>query len=158
MHRPEGQKTIAQEARQALRSTLPFLLASVGFAALPAMPILFLFWLMRPTVLPNPGMSAHIAPPATRLVHLPKTDLLESGEPSDLILLSNAARNYGRPYAAHDDLTHDYTQRGETERPAKRQTRLSDAKGSRLVRGRKYEERSYAYAPDGRGNGQEGVP
>jgi hypothetical protein len=113
---------------------------------------------MRPTVLPNPGMSAHIAPPATRLVHLPKTDLLESGEPSDLILLSNAARNYGRPYAAHDDLTHDYAQRRETERPAKRQTRLSDAKRSRLARGRMYDERSYAYAPDGRGDGQEGVP
>jgi hypothetical protein len=138
--------------------TLPFLLALVGLAAVPAMPILFLFWLMRPTVLPNPGMSTHIASPATRLEPLPKTDLLESGEPSDLILLSNSARNYGRPYAAHDDLTHDYAQRGETERPAKRQTRLSDAKRSRLARERKYNERSYAYAPDGRSNGQKGVP
>jgi hypothetical protein len=138
--------------------TLPFLLASVGFAAVPAMPILFLFWLMRPTMLPNPGMSAHIAPPATRLEPLPKTDLLESGEPSDLILLSNAARNYKRPYTAHDDITHNYVQRGETERPAKRETRLSDAKRSRLARGRKYNEPYYAYASDGRGNGQKGVP
>jgi hypothetical protein len=48
-------------------------------------------------------------------------------------------------------------QRGETERPAKRETRLSDAKRSRLARGRKYNERSYAYASDGSGNGQKGV-
>jgi hypothetical protein len=133
---PRGPKDYcSKSSSRRFVGTLPFLLASVGFAAVPAMPILFLFWLMRPTVLPNPGMSAHIAPPATRLEPPPKTDLLESEEPSDLILLSNTARNYGRPYAAHDDLTHDYAQRGETERPAKRQTRLSDAKGSRLVEG-----------------------
>jgi hypothetical protein len=156
---PRGPKDYcSRSSSRRFVGTLPFLLASVGFAAVPAMPILFLFWLMRPTVLPNPGMSAHIAPPATRLEHLPKTDLLESGEPSDLILLSHAARNYGRPYAAHDDLAQDYAQRGETERPAKPQTRLSDAKGSRLVRGRKYNDRSYAYAPEGRDNGQKGVP
>jgi hypothetical protein len=139
-------------------ATLPLFLASVAFAAVPGMPILLLFWLMRPTALPNPGMSAYIAPSATRLEPLPRrTDLLESGEPSDLILLSNPARNYGRPYIAHDDVTHDYAQQVETERPAKRQGRVSDAKRSKPPPGHKRHQPAYAYALDWSGHRQQSV-
>ena len=106
----------AQEAARRFLATLPFFLGSAAFAAVPAMPILFLFWLMGPTVLPNPGMASYSAPPRTRLEPLPPyTDLSESGESSTL--LSNPARNYARPYAAHDGITHEYAQQGHPEMP-----------------------------------------
>src|SRR5262249_52426585 len=130
-----------------LMTTLPFFLASVAFAAVPAMPLLFLFWLMQPTVFANPGMSTYHAPPATRLEPLPrKMDLLEFGEPSDLISLSNPARNYTRPYVAHGDVVDAYAQQEETERPTKRQARVSYAKRSKSAQGHKRHQPSYTYA------------
>src|SRR6266702_1356426 len=74
--------------------TLVLYLASFAFAAVP---FLFLFWLMRPTVLANPGIGAYKAPPATRLEPPPrKMESLESGEPPIQASLANFAQEYAQ--------------------------------------------------------------
>ncbi len=121
---------------------------SLAFVAVPATPLLLLFWLMRPTVLPNPGMSAYKAPPATRLEpHSRKMDSLISDELSEQALLSDHARNYARPYFIQDD-----AQQRDIEKPAKRQVRVSDRKRLRLAHERKHGEPPSAYALDWNGD------
>jgi hypothetical protein len=96
--------------------TMAFCSASLGFVLVSVMPLLFLLWLMRPTIIPNPGMGAHNAPPATRVEPLPrKMEWLELQEPSDLELLSKLARNYARPY-----FPQDYAEQEDFEKPTKR--------------------------------------
>jgi hypothetical protein len=125
-------------------STLALCSASVGFVLVSVMPLLLLFWLMRPTIIPNPGTSAYSAPPATRVEPLPrKMEWLGLEEPSDPGLLSTLARNYARPYVSPD-----YAEQEDIEKPTKRQARVSGRKRPRLAGGRKGYDRSYAYAPD----------
>jgi hypothetical protein len=42
-------------------------LASLASLTFAISPILFLFWIMQPTVRANPGLSAYAEPPATRV-------------------------------------------------------------------------------------------
>jgi hypothetical protein len=138
---------------RSVSSTLAFRSASVGFVLVSVMPLLFLFWLMQPTIIPNPGMNAHNAPSATRVEPSPrKMELLGFEEPSDPGLLSRVARNYARPH-----LPPDYAEHEDIEKPTKRQVRVSGRKRFRLARGRKDNERSYAYVPDWSGNRRQSV-
>jgi hypothetical protein len=151
MNRLYAKYNCSTNGARSILATLAFCSASVWFCLVPAMPLLF--WLMGPTIIPNPGRSAHNALPGTRVEPLPrKMEWLALAEPSDLGLLSNLARNYARPY-----LPLDYAEQEHTETPTKRQVRVSGPKRSRLARGRKDNERSYAYAPDWNGNRHEGA-
>src|SRR5262245_5306677 len=80
-------------------SVVPF----APLLAVPAVPLLLLFWLMHPTVLQNPGMSAYKAPPATRLEPLPlKDESLEDPEPPQDVL-TNFAEDYAQSEFTQDD-------------------------------------------------------
>jgi hypothetical protein len=106
---------------------------------------------MRPTVLPNPGISAYHAPPGTRLEPLPrKMEPLEFEDPSYLVVQSNFTQNYARPYYTEDD-----ARQTKDQQPAKRQTRVSDRNRLPIARGREQNERSYTYALDQNGNQQQ---
>lgn len=126
-------------------SSLVLTLTSAALVTVLFMPILFLFWLIRPTVLPNPGMSAYKPHSATRLEPLARRiESVETDEPSDLVVLSNLARNYARPYPSSDD----DDRRNEIANTAKRQAHVSADKRPRSAKARHRHELSYAYALD----------
>jgi hypothetical protein len=127
-----------------------------------AVPFLVLFWFMRPTVLANPGMSAHNAPPGTRLVPLPrKLESLELGVLPLQASVAESAQDCGLPDLApgckQPDVAVDYAQpafirvsaqQREAEKPAKREARAPNRKRTRLTYRRKYRGDYYAYARD----------
>jgi hypothetical protein len=136
--------------------------------AFVAVPFLILFWLMRPTVLANPGMSAYNAPPGTRLVPLPRkleslelaelpiqASIAESAQDCELLHLApgceqpGVAADYGQPPP-----TRDYAQQRLAEKPAKREVRAHDRKRARLTHRHKYWENAYAYSRDWNGHRQ----
>jgi hypothetical protein len=112
--------------------TLVLYLASWLFAALP---FLFLFWLMQPTVRANPGISAYNAPPATRLEPLARK--MESPEPSES----------GEP-PSQSSLAINFAQDYSQQLEERREVRAVDRKRPRRVHRRKYEEPAHAYARD----------
>jgi len=63
-----------------------------------AAPFLFLYWLYQPTVLTNPGLSAHKAPLATLLLPPPRRlEALEFVDMSSRASLADVAEDFARP-------------------------------------------------------------
>jgi hypothetical protein len=84
-------------------SLLGYLSASLGFVVAF---FLLLYWLMQPSVIPNPGMAAHSAPPATRLEPLPRKmdapELAELPEPPPSVAF--AQTNTSKSEKANQDV------------------------------------------------------
>ena len=115
-------------------SLLGYLSASMGLAVVF---FLVLYWLMQPSVIPNPGMAAHFAPPATRIEPLPrKMDapaLAEVPEPAPPIAFAQ-----------------DYSNKSRSEK-ANRDVRASVRKRSRTVVRREYQKPASGYAQEWNG-------
>ena len=116
-------------------SLLGYLSAAAGLAAAF---FFLLYWLMQPSVVPNPGMAAHFAPPATRLEPLPrKMDAPELAEEP------------GRSYAAASTADTSATKSKAENRP--KEARAPIRKRPRTVVRREYQGLVYGYAQEGNG-------
>jgi hypothetical protein len=118
-------------------SLLGYLSAAAGLAAVF---FFVLYWVMQPKVIPNPGMAAHFAPPATRLEPLPrKMDAPELAE--------EAGRSYAAASAADTSASNS-----KAEKPP-REARAPVRKRPRTVVRRDYQGPANGYAQDWNGGG-----
>jgi len=116
-------------------------LASFASLTLTTMPLLFLFWLMQPATRANPGVSAYIPPPGTRVE--PIAHMMKSRDPAtEFSSATNFAQDYTRPELIEDAQLH------ESKVSPKHAARPVNRKQSRIVYRRKYEESARAYAQE----------
>src|SRR5947209_19694352 len=116
-------------------SLFGYLSAAAGLAAVF---FFLMYWLMQPSVVPNPGMAAHFAPPATQLEPLPrKMDAPELAEEP------------GRSYAAASTADTSATKSKAEKLP--KEARAPVRKRPRTVVRREYQGPVYGYAQEGNG-------
>ena len=114
-------------------------LASLASLTLTTLPLLFLFWLMQPATRANPGVSAYIPPPGTRvepIAHMAKS----RDPPSELSSATTFARDYTRSELIED------AQLAEIKVSAKHEARPANRKQFRVGYRRKHEQSARAYA------------
>src|SRR5947209_12501524 len=96
-------------------SLFGYLSAAAGLAAVF---FFLMYWLMQPRVIPNPGMAAHFAPPATRIEPLPRKmdapELAEVPEPSPPIAFAQDYSNKSRSEKANRDVRASVRKRSRT--------------------------------------------
>lgn len=116
--------------------TVPLLGYLSAAAGLAGVFFLGLYWLLQPSVIPNPGMAAHFAPPATRIEPRPRKmdapELAEEQAGSHAVAL------------AQDSSTK------MAEKPA-REARAPVRKRPRTVVRREYQAPVYGFAQEGNG-------
>ena len=128
-----------QRRLAAVMATPILFLASLASLTLTATPLLFLFWLMQPATRANPGVSAYIPPPGTRVEPIAHT--VETRDPpTKLSSATNFARDYTRSELIEDAQLH------ESKVSPKHEARPANRKQSRVVYRRKYEQSAGAYA------------
>ena len=116
-------------------------LVSLASLTLVTTPFLFLFSLMQPSTLANPGLSAYNPPPGTRVEAFARR-VESSDQPREFSSATNFAREYARPELAED------AQPQNIQASTKLEARLTGPKKSHVGYRRKYEQSAHAYAQE----------
>src|SRR5262245_15081717 len=92
----------------------------IGCLTIAAGIFLFLYWLLKPALVVNPGLKAYAPPPATRLVSAPrKMDAPELAELGPVSPLHALAQDYPATNAAVES-----PPKAEAQRPVRRRERV----------------------------------
>jgi hypothetical protein len=123
----------------AIMATPILFLASLASLTLTTPPLILLFWLMQPTTRVNPGVSAYIPPPATRVEPIART-AKSRDPPRELSSATNFARDHTRPELIEDPQVH------QIQSSPKHELRPTSRKQSRVGYRRKHEQSARTYA------------
>jgi hypothetical protein len=126
-------------------------LASLTSLAFVAAPVAALFWLMQPTVRPNPGVAAYEPPLGTRLEppvrSLASLDIAQSNSGRSLAL------NFARPYP-QSEVAKDQAQPQQARESSPRAMHVANRQRAPRMPKRAYDGTAYAFTGDWYGQRQ----
>jgi hypothetical protein len=126
----------------------PFLFfVSLASLTLVTAPLLFLFWLMQPAARANPGVSAYVPPPGTRIESIARRTE-SSDRPREFSSATNFAREYAPSELVEDAQLQEIQEAQEIQVSTKREVRRTGRDQSRVVYRRRYEQAAHAYAQE----------